>query len=67
MVPFCAVHGCSNHSDRESQLSYMYMYMYYELLLKNKAVLKQWICNIRRVSLTLKDHARVRSEHFANA
>ena len=65
MPPFCAVHGCSNHSDRESQLSYMYMY--YELLLKNKAGLKQWIRNIRRVSLTLKHHARVHSEHFANA
>ena len=61
MVHFCAVPGCSNRSDRENQLSY------YRLPLKNKAVLKQWIHNIGRANLTLKDHTRVCSEHFANA
>ena len=43
MVRFYAVLGCSNRSDQGNQLSY------YRLLLKNKAVLKQWIHNIRRI------------------
>ena len=61
MVNFCAVPGCSNHLDQENQLSY------YRLPLNNKAVLKQWIHNIGRANLSLKDHTRVCSEHFANA
>ena len=61
MVNFCAVSCCSNHSDQENQLNY------YQLLLKNKAVLKQWIHNIGRANLSLKDHILVCSKHFANA
>ena len=47
MVNFCAVPGCSNHSDKENHLGY------YHLPLKNKAVLKQSIHNIGRVNLPL--------------
>ena len=61
MVNFCAVPGCSNRSDRENHLCY------YRLPLKNKAVLKQWIHNIGRANLPLKNHRRVCSEHFVNA
>ena len=62
MIHIRAVPGCSNHSDRENQLSYNQL-----PLKKKKAVLKQWIQNISRANLTLKDHTRVCSDHLANA
>ena len=60
MVNFCAVPSCSNYSDKENYLSY------YCLLLKNKAILKQWIHIIGRVNLPLKNHTQECSEHFVN-
>ena len=50
IINFCAVPGCSNCSDRKNHLSY------YRLPLKNKSVLKQWIYNIGRANLLLKNH-----------
>ena len=60
MVHFCAVPGCSNRSDRETNLSY------HRLPLKNK-VLKEWIHKIRRTNLPLKESTRVCSEHFVRS
>ena len=59
MVHTCAVPGCTNRSDRQSNLSY------HRLPLKNKVLLKQWIHKIGRANLPLHDSTRVCSEHFA--
>ncbi len=60
MVHVCAVPGCSNRSDRETQLSY------YHLPLKNKRLLKVWIHKIGRKNLPLNDNSHICSAHFHN-
>ena len=60
MVHLCAVPGCSNRSDRESNLSY------HRLPLKNRKVLKIWIHKFGMKNLPLTESTRVCSEHFVN-
>ena len=57
----CVVPGCSNRSDRETELSY------HRLPLKNKGLLKIWIHKIGRKNLPLNDNSRVCSAHFDNS
>ena len=52
--------GCSNHSNRERNLSY------FKLLLTRKAVLKQWIHVIGRKNLRINNSTRVCSMHFVD-
>ena len=61
MVHFYAVPGCSNHSDRDSQVSY------HCLPLRNKPLLKQWIHKIGRRNLPLNESTCVCSDHFINS
>ena len=61
MVHFCCVPGCSNRSNRETELSY------FGLPLKKKALLKVWIQKIRRENLPLNSNTRVCSDHFVCA
>ena len=61
MVQFCCVPGCSNHSDRETHLSF------YRLPLKRKLVFKKWIHRIGRRNLPLLETTPVCSEHFENS
>ena len=61
MTHCCCVPGCSNRSDRETELSY------FKLPLKRKAILKQWIHVIRRTNLPINGSTRVCSIHFVNA
>ena len=58
MVNFCAVPGCSNRSDRDTNVSY------HHLPINKPALLKQWIHKIGRAIL---DSIRVCSEHFINS
>ena len=61
MVHVCVVPGCSNRSNRETELSY------HSLPLKNKKLLKVWIHKIGRKNLPLNNSSRVCSAHFENA
>ena len=61
MVHFCAVQGCSNRSDHESNLSYD------RLPLKNCKALKIWIHKIGRKHLPLTESMPVCSEHFVHS
>lgn len=61
MVHFCCVPGCSNRSNRETELSY------FGLPLKNKALLKVWMQKIWRDNLPLNNNTRIFSEHFVSA
>ena len=58
---FCCVPNCRNRSDQQSHLSF------FHLPLKDKCLLKQWVCLIRRKDLPLHEHTRICSEHFVNA
>ena len=61
MIHFCAVLGCSNRSDRDSQVSY------HCLPLRNKPLLKQWIHKIGRRNLLLNESTCVCSDHFVKS
>ena len=61
MVNFCAVPGCSNRSDRGTNVSY------HRLPINKPALLKQWIHKIGRENLPILDSTRVCSEHFINS
>jgi len=61
MVNFCTVPGCSNRSDRDTNVSY-------NCLQINKPLLvKQWIHKIGRENLPILDSTRVCNEHFVNS
>ena len=61
MVNFCAVPGCSNRSDRDTNVSY------HRLPINKPLLLKQWIHKIGRVNPSICDSTRVCSEHFVNS
>ena len=61
MPRFCAIPGCSKHSNRDSQVNY------HHLPLKNKLLLKQWIHKIGRMNLPLNDSTRICNNHFINS
>ena len=61
MVHFCAVPGCSNRSDRDSQVSY------HRLPLRNKLLLKQYVHKIGRRNLPLNESTCICSDHFVNS
>ena len=61
MVHVCVVPGCSNHSNRDKQLSF------YCLPLKNKSLLKTWIHKIGRKNFPLNTNSRVCSAHFVGS
>ncbi len=61
MVHVCVIPGCSNRSDRDTQLSY------HCLPLRNKALLRVWIHKIDRKRLPVNRKSRVCSEHFVSA
>ena len=61
MPQFCCVHGYSNRSDRETNLSF------HHLSLKRKMILKKRIHKIGRKNLPLNDKTRICSEHFVNS
>ena len=60
MVHFYTVPGCSNRSDRETQLSF-------HRLPRDKNVLKQWVHKIGRAQLAISESTRVYCEHFVNS
>ena len=61
MVHFCAVPGCANRSNRNTDVSY------HSLPLKKKKLLKVWIHNIGRKNLPLNQSTKVCSNHFVNS
>ena len=61
MVHFCAVPGCSNRFDHDSQVSY------HRLPIRNKPLLKQWIHKIGRANLLLNKSTGICSDHFVNS
>ena len=61
MVHVCAVPGCSNQSDRESNLTY------HSLPLQKKTLLKQWIHRIGQKNLPLNSSTQVCSQHFVSS
>ena len=61
MVHCCAVPGCYNRSNRETELSY------FGLPLTNKRLLKIWVYKIGRTNLPVNANTRVCSNHFVSA
>ena len=61
MIHFCAVPGCSNHSSRNTSVSY------YALPFNNKKLLKIWMHKIGRNNLPINPSTRICSDHFVNA
>ena len=61
MVKFCAAPGCSNRSDRDTNVSY------HHLPINELLLLKQWTHKIGRVNLSICDSTRVCIEHFVNS
>ena len=61
MVHFCCIPGCANWLNRDTGVSY------FNLPLKIKSILRQWIHIIGRKNLPINNSTRVCSVYFINA
>ena len=60
-MPYCIAYGCSNRSE-----DYQRGISFFQLPLKNKALLEKWLAKLRLEDPPLKETSRLCSAHFTD-